>query len=94
MDLLIMSDGAGHVKIGEVTPHGLPVVLADIRFQLGDEAEVGVNGVRVEDLLEVCLARLRRDGDGTAAALVKAALDELRPGKPDAPGRRRKARLA
>ena len=74
-------DGS-RVKIGEVTAGGLPVVLADIRFQIGREDEVGVNGVRVMDLLEVCLMRLERleEGEFRELALggVTRALAALR----------------
>jgi hypothetical protein len=60
MELTISVSGADghHVKIGDMDGNGPPRVLAEMRFQLGPRCKVGVNGVQVVDLLQVCLFQL------------------------------------
>ena len=52
-------EGGTPVRVPLTTPHGGSTELGYIKFQAGPVAEYGVNGVQVEDVLEVVLRRLR-----------------------------------
>lgn len=68
-------------KVGVIDAHGLATVLAFVKFQRGPEREVGINGVLVEDLLEICREWLERSGRGSWLEVmegVDVALKALR----------------
>lgn len=77
----------------KVNPYGFQNEYMTIKFQQGLPPDVGLNGVRIEDVIEVAIAKLETYQDGLLSCSENAEAIQALESAKDALRRRRERRM-